>query len=236
MPRPETLLPPPAAPPSIPPLEPGDHLTREEFERRYDAMPGLKKAELLEGVVYMGSPVRFRRHASPHVHLSTWLGVYESSTKGVHAADNVSVRIDDESMPQPDLCMLIDPTLGGQATLSEDDYVEGGPELVIEVSSSTVSIDLNKKLRVYRRNGVLEYVVWRVVDEAIDWFALRDGEYEKLSPEPDGLLKSGAFPGLWLDPKALLGGNLTSVIDALNRGLATPEHADFVARLAPKVG
>ena len=44
-------------PPRILPLEHGDHLTREEFERRYEAMPHVRKAELIEGVVYMPSPV-----------------------------------------------------------------------------------------------------------------------------------------------------------------------------------
>ncbi len=221
---------------SLPILENGDHLTREEFERRYDAMPDLKKAELLEGIVYMGSPVRLERHGRPHVHITAWLGTYESQTPGVIAGDNTSVRIDDESMPQPDLCLIIDPARGGQATISEDDYIEGGPELVVEVSSSTVSIDLHTKLRVYRRNNVREYVVWRVLDGAIDWFVLREGEYVKLSPDPDGIYRSIVFPGLWLDPKSLVDKNLAGVLGVLGQGLATPGHAAFVARLNPAAG
>lgn len=221
---------------TIPILENGDHLGREEFERRYDAMPDLKKAELLEGIVYMGSPVRLQRHGRPHVRAAAWLACYEDQTPGVIATDNTSVRIDDESMPQPDLCMIIDPARGGQATISEDDYIEGGPELVVEVSSSTVSIDLHTKLRVYLRNNVREYIVWRVVDRAIDWFALREGEYVKLAPGEDGIYRSGIFPGLWLDPKALVGGDLASVLGVLGRGLASPEHAGFVDRLKPKAG
>jgi Uma2 family endonuclease len=221
---------------SLPILENGDHLTRDEFERRFDAMPDLKRAELLEGIVYMGSPVRLQRHGRPHARISGWLFSYEAQTPGVILGDNTSVRIDDESMPQPDLCLIIDPARGGQAIISEDDYIEGGPELVVEVSSSTVSIDLHTKLRVYRRNKVREYVVWRVINKAVDWFVLREGEYVKLAAGEDGIYRSEVFPGLWLDPKALLGRNLAGVLAVLGRGLATPEHAAFVARLDPNAG
>ncbi len=219
-----------------PPLENGDHLSRAEFERRYDAMPELKKAELIEGIVFMGSPVRLRRHGQPHVHVTTWLGTYQANTPGVLAGDNSSVRMDDDSMPQPDLCLLIDPARGGQAQVSDDDYVEGGPEFVVEVSSSTVSLDLHAKLRVYRRNKVREYLVWRVLDQAVDWFALRGDDYARLDPGPDGILRSEVFPGLWLDPKALARADLAGVLEVLGRGLATEEHAAFVARLRPPAG
>jgi len=234
----ETLVEPSEIPvgSSLPPLENGDHLTRDEFERRFDAMPDLKKAELLEGIVYMGSPVRLKRHGRPHIHVSGWLANYEASTPGVIAADNTSVRIDDESMPQPDLCLFIDPARGGQAVISDDDYIEGGPELVVEVSSSTVSIDLHTKLRVYRRNKVREYVVWRVIEKTVDWFVLREGEYVKLATGEDGIFRSEVFRGLWLDPGALVGGDLSVVLAALGRGLASPEHAAFVDRLNPRAG
>ena len=221
---------------ALPPLENGDHLTREEFERRFDAMPNLKKAELLEGIVFIGSPVRLNHHGRPHVRASAWLYFYEGRTPGVMVGDNTSVRIDDESMPQPDLCMLIDPTRGGRTNASEDDYVEGGPELIIEVSASTVSIDLHTKLRIYRRNNVQEYIAWRVRDRAIDWFILRDGEYVKLPPGPDGIYRSEVFPGLWLDPNFLFESNLERMLEVLGQGLASPEHAAFVARLNPTAG
>ena len=228
-----------ASPPLLlapPLLEPGDHLTREEFERRYDAMPALKKAELIEGIVYMGSPVRLQHHAQPHGLVMTWLGVYWGATPGLLFGDNVSVRLDDDNMPQPDAMMIIDPARGGQAVLSEDDYIEGGPELVVEVAASTASMDLNTKLRVYRRNNVREYIVWRVLDGAIDWFILRDGDYQRLSPGTDGITRSEVFPGLWLDPKALVEANMTRVLEVLGRGIADPSHADFVARLDPPTG
>ncbi len=214
--------------PPLPYLEPGDHLTRDEFERRYDAMPGLKKAELIEGVVHMASPVRLSRHGRPHIHVSTWLGTYEAHTPGVIVGDNVTIRLDGDNMPQPDVAMIIDPARGGQAILSEDDYIEGAPELVVEVAASTASIDLNTKLRVYRRNNVREYIVWRVLDRAVDWFVLREGRYDGLPVGPDGIYRSEVFPGLWLDPAALVGSDLARVLDVLSRGIATPEHANFL--------
>jgi Uma2 family endonuclease len=219
---------------ALPPLEPGDHLTRDEFERRFDAMPGLKKAELIEGVVYMASPVRLSRHGRPHIHVSTWLGTYEALTPGVIVGDNVSVRLDGDNMPQPDVAMIIEPARGGQAIVSDDDYIEGAPELVVEVAASTASIDLNTKLRVYRRSNVREYIVWRVLDRAIDWFILREGRYDRLPTDLDGICRSEALPGLWLDPAALVGSDLARMLDILRRGVATPEHAAFLARLNPK--
>src|SRR5215472_16033211 len=140
------------------PLEPGDRLTRPEFERRYDAMPHLRKAELIEGVVHMPSPVRYRRHGRPHALLMGWLIHYEAATPGVETADNSTARLDLDNEPQPDAVLLIDPARGGQARISADDYIENAPELVAEVASSSVSIDLTTKLHVYRRNGVREYV------------------------------------------------------------------------------
>ncbi|MFI5460525.1 MAG: Uma2 family endonuclease [Isosphaerales bacterium] len=215
----------------IPPLETGDRLSRAEFERRYEAMPEFKRAELIEGVVYVPSPVRLRRHGRPHAHLIHWLVSYESATAGAIVADNASTRLDLDNEPQPDAVLLIDPTKGGQARIAPDDYVERAPELVAEVASSSVSYDLTDKLKVYRRNGVCEYLVWRVLDRQIDWFVLREGEYVRLPLDEAGLYRSDVFPGLWLDPTALVGGDTTTVLAALQRGLASPEHAAFVARL-----
>jgi Uma2 family endonuclease len=226
--KPSDPFEPPAA---VPPLENGDSLSRAEFERRYDAMPDLKKAELIEGEVYVSSPVRVRRHGEPHINLATWIGIYKAGTPGLVAADNASIRLDLDNEPQPDIFMMIEPERGGQARISEDDYVEDAPEMVAEVAASSVSYDLGKKLHVYRRNGVREYIVWRVQDRQIDWFVLRHGEYEPLAPDAGGLLRSEVFPGLWLDPDALLRGDLAAVLAAVQRGLASPDHANFVARL-----
>ncbi len=220
----------------VPPLTPGDRLTRDEFERRYEAMPHVKKAELIEGVVYMPSPVSIEGHGAPHAHLITWLGVYESQTPGVQVADNSTVRLDWDNEPQPDAFLRILPEHGGQ-TRNEGKYVAHGPEMAAEVASSSASYDLHDKKEAYRRNGVREYLVWRVDDRAIDWFVLRGGRYDSLPAGDNGIFRSEVFPGLWLDAAALLDANTSRVLEVLQQGLASPEHVEFVGRLqAAKTG
>ncbi len=216
---------------AIPPLENGDRLTRAEFEQRYDAMPNLKKAELIEGEVYMPSPVRHKRHSHPHTRLVTWLGNYETDTPGVEAGDNGSIRLDLDNEPQPDGYLIILPGSAGQVRISDDDYVEGAPELVAEVGASSVSIDLGKKLDAYRRNGVCEYIVWRVLDRQVNWYVNRDGRFVPLPPSADGIVRSEVFPGLWLDVAALVRRDGKAVQAALQQGLDSPSHAEFVAQL-----
>jgi hypothetical protein len=221
---------PPSAP-RLPPLETGDHLTRQEFERRYEAMPDVKKAELIEGVVYMPSPVRAKQHGSPHADLIGWMGFYRAYTLGVRVGDNTTIRLDLDNEPQPDALMYLEKIYGGQSSIDAEGYLVGGPELVAEVAASTVSMDRNSKMRVYRRNNIREYIIWRVEDRAVDWFVLRDGQYEPLQRTADGLLCSEQFPGLWLDPDALLAFDLARVLQVVQRGLSGPEHAAFVATL-----
>lgn len=215
-----------------PPLEPGDHLAREEFVRRYEAMPLLKKAELLRGVVYMPSPVSLIQHAAPHLRITTWLGVYEAATAGVVGGDNATLRLGPESEPQPDVLLMIPAHLGGRARVADDGYLEGGPELAVEVASSSVSYDLHVKKDLYAEHGVAEYLVWRVRDQDVDWFTLRGGTYHRLAPGEDGILRSEAFPGLWLDPAALVSGNQAQVLAVLHQGISSPEHAMFAQHLA----
>ena len=214
-----------------PPLQHGDRLSRDEFERRYDRMPGVKKAELIEGVVHMPSPVRLEGHANPHADLIWWLNHFRVFTRGLKVADNGTVRLDLGNEPQPDVFLYILPSHGGQAGISGDDYLEGGPELVAEISASSASIDLNQKFESYRRNDVREYLVWRVLDEAIDWFVLRDGQYERLEAV-DGVLRSPLFSGLWLDAAAMVGGDLVAVLETLQSGLSSVEHVEFVRKLS----
>jgi len=211
-------------------LQAGDRLTRAEFERRYRGMPHVRKAELIEGVVYMPSPVSNEGHSSPHFELITLLGVYRAQTPGVQGGDNGTVLLDLDNEPQPDAFVRVLPTYGGQSG-DRGDYVEGAPELIAEVTASSASYDLHDKLRVYRRNGVCEYIVWRVWDREIDWFVLCEGAYERLAPTADGVYRSEVFPGLWLDAAALLAGNLAQAIQVVQQGLASPSHAEFVARL-----
>ena len=214
-----------------PPLRNGDRLTRDEFERRYQAMPHLKKAELIEGVVYLGGPVRQREHGRPHAHLVGWLGTYEAATPGVEAGDNATVRLDLDNEPQPDTFLRIVPEAIAQSRIGEEGYVEGAPEFVAEVAASNASYDLHAKLHVYRRNGVREYLVWRVLDREVDWFFLREGQYQKATPDSSGILRSEVFPGLWLDSGALLAGKLGGVLKVLERGLSDPAHAAFADQL-----
>jgi Uma2 family endonuclease len=218
----------------IPSLENGDRLTREEYERRYEAMPHLKRAELIEGEVYMSSPVRVGEHGLPHGMTITWLGYYHAYTPGVLFGDNTTVRLDTDNEVQPDGFLLIEPLCGGQAQVDEDGYVMRGPELIGEVSASTVSYDLHAKFSIYRRNEVREYVVWRVLDEAIDWFVLRAGQYQRLEANAAGTYQSEVFPGLWLDTAAMIRGDLAQVLAVLQQGIASPEHAAFVTRLQEK--
>lgn len=213
-----------------PALHNGDHLTRAEFERRYEAMPNLKKAELIEGVVYVPSPVSLE-HSAAHFNLIGWLVFYKMATPGIEGGDNGTLRLDMGNEPQPDAFLQILETYGGQARVDKDGYVTGAPELVAEVALSSVSIDLNDKLEAYRRNGVREYVVWRVEDRAIDWFVLRRGRYRALPQTPAGLFQSEVLPGLWLDPEALIRGDLMALFQVMQQGLAAPEHAAFVAGL-----
>ncbi len=217
-----------------PPMEFGDRLTRAEFERRWEEMPHVKKAELIDGAVYMPSAVRYEGHGRQHGILGHWLGSYAVGTPGTDAADNSSVRLDDENEPQPDLLLRFARALGGQSWVDEEGYLNGVPELVVEIAASIASYDLHQKLDVYRRHGVPEYLVWRVFDREVDWFCLRDGNYERLAPDADGLLRSRVFPGVWLDPNALVQDNRTALVEAASRGLASPEHADLVARLEQK--
>lgn len=218
-------------PPTIPALEPGDHLTRDEFERRYEAMPHVKKAELLEGVVYMPSPVRLDQHGSPQAALIGWLWNYWAFTPGVRVGDNSTVRLDLENEPQPDALMIREPGHGGRVVIGPRGYVEGAPELVGEIAASSASFDLHTKLRVYRQNQVQEYIVWRFQDAAVDWFVLHQGDFARLSLSPAGIYQSEVFPGLWLDPAALVRTDLRTVLGVLQQGLASSEHAAYVAEL-----
>ncbi|RCJ24932.1 hypothetical protein A6S26_17150 [Nostoc sp. ATCC 43529] len=218
----------------IPPLESGDRLSRQEFERRYSAMPHVKKAELIEGIVYVASPLRFNSHGKPHGDLIIWLGTYKVATPGVELGDNVTVRLDLDNEPQPDVVLLINELSGGQACISEDDYIEGAPELIAEVAASSAANDLHDKKKVYRRNGVKEYIVWQSLENKLNWFSLQNEEYVQLEVDANGLIKSCAFPGLWLDVKALCRGEMTQVLAVLQQGLNSEEHRNFVQQLAKK--
>lgn len=192
-----------------PALESGDVLTRDEFERRYSQRHDIKKAELIQGVVYVGSPVRFEEHAEPDNLLSTWLGMYAIHHPGVRAGNNGTVRLSEDDVPQPDSMMWYE---AGQSAIDADHYLGGAPELAVEVAASTANIALNRKKESYRRARVQEYVVWLTEDERFLWFRLRDGEYGELAPGAEGYIESEVFPGLRLHPARLLAGDRTAIL------------------------
>ena len=213
------------------PLQSGDRLSRVEFERLYAASPNIKKAELVEGIVYMPSPTHFEQHGRPHSDLITWLGLYRAHTPGTIAADNVTVRIDHENEVQPDALLRLDASLGGRSSVSDDDYLEGPPELIIEIAASSASYDMNQKRRVYARTGVPEYVVLLTYEERVVWFVLREGVFGEMQPDADGVLRSEIFPGLWLDAAALIRGDLSQVLAVLQKGIDSDEHSAYAAKL-----
>jgi Uma2 family endonuclease len=220
--------------PSIPPLENDDYLTRDEFERRYNAMPKTIKAELIEGRVFISSPVRRKSHGNPDNKIATWVGFYSAHTLGVAAANNSTVHLDEINEPQPDVLLIIEEHFGGQAVINADDYLEGAPELAVEVAASSATYDLRDKKEAYRRNGVQEYIVWSVYDRQLQWFRLEAGQYIQLNPDEDGVIRSRVFPGLWLDITALLKDDMAKVLAVLQQGLASSEHSDFVKRLSER--
>ncbi|MTJ24001.1 Uma2 family endonuclease [Dolichospermum sp. UHCC 0352] len=214
------------------PLENGDRLSRHEFERRYAESPDIKKAELIEGVVYVASPLRFQRHAEPHAKLMIWLGNYQIYTPGIKLGIEPTIRLDQDNEPQPDGVLLIDESLGGKSRITDDDYIEGAPELVAEIAASSAAYDLYDKKKAYKRNGIQEYLVWQSLENKLDWFGLHDSEYILLQPDTEGIIKSQVMPGLWLSVTALLAGDMVKVLEVLQTGLNSPEHREFLRRLS----
>jgi Uma2 family endonuclease len=214
-----------------PPLESGDRLTRPEFERRYAAAP-VTQAELIEGVVYVVSPLRFQQHAEPHSRLNTWVGTYVAYTPGTQSGIEPTVRLDLDNELQPDVVLLMDEAAGGQTRLDEDGYLNGAPELVLEIAASSAAIDLGAKKQAYRRNGVAEYLVWQAFEQKIDWYHLTEGDYHPLPVDDEGVIRSQRFPGLWLAANAMLSGDMAQVLTVLQMGLQSPEHQAFVAQLS----
>lgn len=220
---------------SVPPLENGDRLSRAEFERRYAAAPHIKKAELIEGIVYMPAALRFRSHGQPHAQLIGWLFNYQVATIGTALADNTTVRLDLDNEPQPDIALFVEPEFGGQVRISSDDYLEGAPELIAEIAASSAAYDLGDKKKAYRRNGVREYLVWQMFENKLDWFVLQEDEYVPLLPDEAGMIRSRTFPGLWLAIDSLLNGEMLQVIAVLQQGLNSPEHQTFAQQLRDRL-
>jgi Uma2 family endonuclease len=220
-------------PPALPPLENGDRLDQKTFHARYEAMPEDCRAELVGGIVYMPSPQKVP-HSKAQQLVVRWLDEYAEATPGTEALSNNTQILGPDSEPEPDACLFIAPEYGGQVYVDEGDYLNGPPELIVEVSSSTESIDLHRKKDDYQKAGVREYVVLALRTRRVFWFAHQRGKYKDVPPPADGIFRSRAFPGLWLDVEALLRAERRRVLAALRQGLAAPEHAAFVAKLAKR--
>lgn len=215
----------------IKPLVAGERLKRDEFLRRWEAMPELKKAELIGGIVYVPSPVS-AAHAEMHVQLTYWLMTYALDTRGLVVTDNVTWHVDDQNLPQPDVSMRLPPQLAHSQIVGPEAH--GAPELAAEVCLSSTSYDLHQKKDLYRQAGVDEYVAILLREREVRWHRLEAGDYHLLQPDAQGILRSVVFPGLLLDPAALVAGDMTRVLDVLRQGLASAEHADFLARLSAR--
>lgn len=218
---------------ALPPLENGDHLDQKTFHARYEAMPENTRAELIGGIVYMASPLK-PRHGQMHMRVAHWLISYEDATPGVESYDNTTAILAEDSEPQPDAYLIISPEKAGQMRMNEEEYLEGAPELIVEVALSREAIDLHRKRDDYERGGVREYVVVALRQKQCFWFVSRNGRFEDLPPGADGIIRSEVFPGLWLDPAALLRRDAARIREVLKQGLASPEHAAFVASLAAR--
>jgi hypothetical protein len=224
MPEPASIVEPPRT------LVEGQRLDQSEFHSLYEAMPPGTRAELINGVVFMPSPVGLP-HGRAHVPTMVWLSYYQENTPGVEALDNTSAAIGRKSEPQPDGLLRILSEYGGR-THAKQGFLHGVPEMMVEVAQASRYTDLGPRFDDYERAGVQEYIVHALEPSDVQWFVLRDGHFVELTPGADGIFRSEVFPGLWLDPKALIRGDTRRLRAVLDLGFATPEHADFVATLA----
>ena len=210
-------------------LHSGDRMTREEFHRIYKQMPEGFRAELIGGIVYVASPLK-RGHGTAHFFVNGVLFAYMGRTPGVEGGDNTTILLGEEGEPQPDAYLRVLPEFGGQSGTTADDYVDGPPELIVEIASSSRAIDLHRKKDDYTRYGVQEYLVLCLLESELKWFDLKSGV--ELTVPDDGIVRAKTFPGLWIHGEALLAKDYSRLMQTLEAGLATPEHAKFVQRLA----
>jgi Uma2 family endonuclease len=213
---------------TLPPLHNGDRLTQAEFHRRYEAYPDDVKFELVGGIVYMASPLR-RDHGQQHTELNGLLWLYKNDTPGVEVLDNATTILGEESEPQPDISVRILPQFGGQSHTTSRNYVRGAPEFLVEIAHSMRSMDLHQKRHDYQRAGVCEYLVVCIEEQELHWFSFK--RRRAIIADEYGIYRSGVFPGLWLDGRALLALDAARALEVLQQGLASPEHAAFVKRL-----
>lgn len=214
----------------LPPLENGDRLDQKTFHARYQAMPEDFRAELIGGIVHVPSPQKIP-HSKAQRLVVRWLDEYTEATPGTETLLNNTQILGPDSEPQPDSCLFITPDYGGQVYADKDDYLHGAPEMIVEVSSSTESIDLHGKKQDYQKAGVQGYVVVALRAQQVFWFVRQCGKYKEVPLPAEGIFRSQAFPGLWLDTEAMLRCHRQGVLAPLKRGLASPEHTAFVTKM-----
>jgi Uma2 family endonuclease len=219
------------APPTLPPLENGDHMDQKTFHERYEAMPEDVRAELIGGIVFMASPQKLP-HGRTNKNVGRWLDLYEDATEGTESVAAVTNLLGPHSELEPDDCLRILPEYGGQTQEDDDGYLIGAPELVVETAATTESRDLHHKKADYEKAGVIEYVVVALRSREVFWFVRRRGKYQRIARDADGIHRSKIFPGLWLDPDALLRRDRRRLLAVLRQGLASKEHRAFAAKLA----
>ena len=212
----------------IPNLVSGETLSPTEFMRRWEAHPEIKKAELIGGKVYMPPPVGWE-HSGSESQIGTWLGVFSALTPGCGSGHNATTFLLDD-IPQPDVNLIILPEWGGSSWL-EGDYLHGSPELLAELSHSSVIRDMKVKRDLYQKAGVQEYLAVILGKKEIHWHYLKDGIYQLLEPDAEGIYRSLVFPGLWLDSKALFEKKMGQVLATLQKGMASQEYLDFVVKM-----
>ena len=193
--------------------ENGDRLSRDDFELLCGAW-NIENAELINGVVHMNAAaVRFREHGKPHSQIMLWLGTYAAEFPDIEVGDNTSVRFDSENEPQPDAVMF---RSDGSCSISQDGYLEGIPELVVEIAASSVSYDAHENHRLYEEHQVAEYLLWRTEEREVDWFQLSDGSYRNITPDAQGIMTSTVFPQLRLNRDAMLASDMQTVLKTVN--------------------
>lgn len=211
----------------LPLLYDGLRLDRVTFHRLYEASPELKRVQLIEGIVHMPSPMRFVQHANPQTCINGWLFCYVTQTPGVNTGGSATLKIDDENEFEPDGMLFYD---NGQLIIADDGYLEGVPELAVEVTASTFTIDSKEKFRVYEKHGVKEYLLWNTEAGTITWYARHKDKFVPMKSNRAGILKSKIFPGLWLEVAAMREGDMTQVMKTLYEGLASAPHRQYVKR------
>ena len=192
-------------------LENGAVMPRHEFHRLYAQRLELHRVELVEGVVYMPSPIKVEGHADAQALIMEWLATYTLSRPELRHTGPGTVLLDDQNEPEPDAMLYrVRPgrVVGG--------YLKGAPELIVEIANTSASRDLHQKKAAYERNAVGEYIVWRVADELIDWFRLDHDRYVAAAPGADGIIESVQFAGLRLAVSAALAMDRAAVLRALS--------------------